>query len=366
MVPLRARLQILARRHESFYRACFALTVSALLALALYWMLAPFWGALAWGVCLAFLLTPAQRWLTRKLNGYAGISAGVITLLVPVVLIGPIVSLSVSFADQVVELTAHLHQQPLRFNANLLAQLERYEFIGSLTEWLRQNLTATTDQLQGWIVDAARLMMQSAAWSGGNFLFGAIGSVIHFFMMLFLLFFFLRDGQQLLSRVVRLVPMEPGRRKELFESIGATTHAVIYGTGMTAAGQGVLIGIGFAIAGLPSAVLFGVVGAVVALLPFGGAALVWVPAVVYLAATSEWGWAVFMFVWGTGVSLSDNLVRPLLISGKGAVPIPIIFVGIIGGISAFGLIGAIIGPVLLAAIATLLRFLDETLVRDHL
>jgi predicted PurR-regulated permease PerM len=345
----------------AFYRTGFVLVVAALLALALYWMLAPFWGALAWGICLAFLLAPAQRWLTRRLKGRAGLAAGIITALVPVLLAGPLVSLGVAFANQVADLVTHLQQQPLRFDASLLAQLERYPFIGSLAEWLRQNLTATTEQLQGWLVGGASMLMQTLAATGGNFLLGALGTVIHFFMMLFLLFFLLRDGHSLLGRVVRLVPMEPRRRQELLKLIGNTTRAVVFGIGLTALAQGALVGIGFAIAGLPSAVVFGVLAAVLALLPVGGAALVWGPAAVYLLATSQWGWAIFMLIWGSAVSVSDNLVRPLLISSQAPVSIPAVFVGVIGGISAFGFIGVIIGPVLLTAIAALPRFLDETL-----
>jgi len=150
----------------------------------------------------------------------------------------------------------------------------------------------------------------------------------------------------------------------LLALIGNTIRAVIYGEGVTAVSQGALVGIGFAIAGLPSAVVFGALAAVLALLPIGGAAFVWVPAVVYLAATSQWGWAIFMLVWGTGVSVADNLMRPLLISSKAPVSMPVVFVGVIGGISAFGMIGVIIGPVLLAVIAALLRYLDETLSRQ--
>ena len=163
---------------------------------------------------------------------------------------------------------------------------------------------------------------------------------------------------------MRLVPMEPKRRSELLKLVGNTTRAVVYGTGLTALAQGALIGIGFAIAGLPSAVVFGVLTAAMALLPVGGAAIVWAPAVVYLAATSQWGWAIFMLIWGMGVSVSDNLLRPLLISSQAPVSILAVFVGVIGGVSAFGIIGVIIGPVLLTFISALLHFLDETLLRQ--
>lgn len=346
------------------YRREFVLVVAALFAIALYWMLAPFWSALAWGVCLAFLLAPIHRGLTSRLKRRAGLSAGIITLLVPVVLSGPLVSLGVAFANQFAELVTRLQEQELRFDASLLTQLERYPIIGGLAEWLRQNLTATTEQLQGWLVGGAKLLLQSLAASGGNFLLSALGTTINFFMMIFLLFFLLRDGRRLLDLGVRLVPMETQRKGELLTLIGSTTRAVVFGVGLTALAQGALVGIAFAIADLPSAVVFGVLAAVLALLPVGGAALVWLPAVLYLAATSQWGWAIFMLVWGTGVSLSDNLLRPFLISSRAPVSTPTVFIGVIGGISAFGLIGVIIGPVLLTVIATLLRFLDETLSRQ--
>jgi predicted PurR-regulated permease PerM len=343
------------------YPKGFVIVVATLFALALYWMLAPLWGALAWGICLAFLLAPVHRWLMRKLKGRAGLSAGIITVLVPVLLAGPVASLGMAFTNQVADLVARLQQQPLRFDAGLLAQLEHYPFIGSLAEWMRQNLTATTEQLDGWLVSGAQMLLQSLAATGGNFVLSALGTFIHFFMMLFLLFFLLRDGHQMLGRVVHLVPMAPQRRGELLMLVSNTTRAVVYGEVLTALAQGVLVGIGFAIAGLPSAVVFGVLAAVLALLPVGGAAIVWGPAVVFLAANSQWGGALFTLIWGLGVSVSDNLIRPLLISSQAPVSTLAVFVGVIGGISAFGMIGVIIGPVLLTVLAALLRFVDETL-----
>lgn len=345
----------------SLYRNGFVIVVTALFALALYWILAPFWGALAWAICLAFLLAPAQSWLSLRLKGRAGLAATILTVLVPVALAGPLVSLGMAFANQVADLATRLQQQPLRFDTSLLAQLERYPLIGSLAEWLRQNLTATSEQLQGWLNSAAQMLLQSLASSGGSFLLSALGTLIRFFMMLFLLFFLLRDGRHLLARAVRLVPMQAQRRAELLKLVGDTTRAVVYGTGLTALAQGALVGIGFAIAGLPSAVVFGVLAALMALLPVGGAALVWLPAAVYFLATSQWGWAIFMLIWGTGVSVIDNLLRPLLISSQAPVSVLTVFVGVIGGISAFGMIGVIVGPVVLTVIAALLRFLDETL-----
>ena len=179
--------------------------------------------------------------------------------------------------------------------------------------------------------------------------------------MLFLLFFLLRDGRGMLERLVRLVPTPEERRRELLEVVGNTTRAVVYGSGLTALVQGALTGVGFAITGLPSPIVFGVLATLLSLLPAGGAALVWGPAVIALLAMGSTGMAIFMIVWGVAISVSDNVLRPLLVSQHAPVSTLAVFIGVVGGVSAFGAIGLIAGPVILTLIGTLLRFLDESL-----
>lgn len=352
-------------RSLNFYTKVFTVTITALFAFALYGILSPFWDALAWGISLAFLLTPVHRWLTRELKGRPNASAGIITFLVPVLLAGPLLGLGALFAKQAADVAARLQQLPPSLNISLLQHLESIPILGTLSRFLRENIAATTEQIEGWLVKGAQLVLQSLAGKGGDFVLGAMGTVIHFFMMLFLLFFLLRDGGKMLDRAVRLVPMESKRKMELLKLVGDTTRAVIFGVVLTALSQGALVAIGFLIAGLPSPVVYGVATAVFALLPVGGAALVWIPAVIYLAVTSEWGWAIFMLVWGSGVSISDNILRPILVSSQAPVSTLAVFVGVIGGISAFGMIGLIIGPVVLTVIVALLRYLDEAVSRPR-
>ena len=125
--------------------------------------------------------------------------------------------------------------------------------------------------------------------------------------------------------------------------------------------QGLLVGVGFAIAGLAGPVVFGVLAGVLALLPFGGAAIIWIPAAVYLFASGHYGWGIFMLVWGGIVSISDNFVRPVIISRYTPVPTLLVFLGVIGGVSAFGGIGFVFGPVILVLATELLRFAEESL-----
>jgi hypothetical protein len=115
----------------------------------------------------------------------------------------------------------------------------------------------------------------------------------------------------MLGRTVRLVPIEPVHREELLKLVGDTTRAVVYGTGLTSIAQGALLGIGFAIAGLPSAVVFGVLTAFGRCCRWSARHWCGRRRSLYLAATSQWGWALFMLLWGMRVSVADNLLRPI-------------------------------------------------------
>jgi predicted PurR-regulated permease PerM len=186
---------------------------------------------------------------------------------------------------------------------------------------------------------------------------GALGTVADFVLTLFLLFFFVRDGAAMLNVGRRLIPMRAAQRDELFQHLDAVTRAVVIGTGLTALIQGTLVGIAFAIVRLPSPVVFGVIAALLALLPIGGTGLVWVPAAIVLAVQGKWWQAIFMMIWGALlVSLVDNFVRPLLISGRAPVATLTVFIGVLGGVATFGMIGLFLGPVTLALVIALLRF----------
>lgn len=342
----------------TLYRRIVLFALTVVLVWALYRILAPFWNALAWGVCLAFLLAPLQARLTQVLGGRAGLAAGVITALTPLVLLAPLTLLALSFANQVALLIRLLREQAGLWRGDPFAQLERWPMLGRLVAWVRDTVPVSSQQLQDWLMNGAENALRTAASMSGSLLAGAVGTLVGFFMMLFLLFFLLRDGGAMLERMKSLVPLEGTRRDALLTLVGKTTRAVVFGTVATALLQGALVGIGFAIAGLPSPVVFGVLAALLAMLPVGGAAIVWVPAVLWLAATQQWAWAIFMTAWGAGVSSSDNFLRPMLISAQAPVSTLAVFIGVIGGVSAFGAVGLIIGPVLLALIGAVVHFVD--------
>ncbi|MGH7317186.1 MAG: AI-2E family transporter, partial [Candidatus Rokuibacteriota bacterium] len=158
-----------------------------------------------------------------------------------------------------------------------------------------------------------------------------------------------------------LIPLTPGRREQLVETIAAVTRAVVFGSLLTALAQGVLVGLGFALVGLPSPVVFGAVAAVASLIPYVGTSLVWVPAAVVLFTQGRWVAALFLAAWSLAVvSSADNVVRPLFISGRAQISTLPVFLGLIGGLSTFGPIGLVVGPVLVALTLALLRFAAES------
>ena len=348
-----------------FYTKAFFVALAALVLFGLLLVLKPFAGSMAWAVFLAFLLQPTHRWLTRKLNGRAGWSAGILTGLTPFALLTPLTLLGISFANQARALVAYIQQSDLRLDGSVLVNLEQYPVIGPVARLAREQLSVSGADIQEWLTNAAQTMLKNVAAIGGGVLWGALGTLIAFFFMLFLLFFFLRDGASMFERLQRLIPVPEEHREQLFNHLASVTRGVFYGVGLTAICQGLLVAIGFVITGLPSPVVFGVLATILALLPAGGAAIVWIPAMFYLGASGHWGMATFMLVWGVVVSVSDNFLRPMLVSRYAPVSAFTVFVGVVGGIGAFGAIGIVVGPVFLALVAAIIDYFDEKVIAPN-
>lgn len=345
---------------SDFYRRSFFILAVAALGLAVWQIMAPFWGALAWSIVLAVLLAPLQQRMLSLLGPRPSLAAGVLTLLTPVVIFLPLIVLGTTFVEQGKSLLVDLQHSNWRIDATLLSRIEDYPLLGPVFTQLGDILSLDTEQLTGFVIGLGQTLLRHAANLGSQLVLGALNTTLAFLLMLFLLFFMLRDGQHLLQRLSNLLPVQPERREALFTLLASTTRAVVYGSGLTAVIQGALTGIGFALTDLPSPVVFGVLAAFFSLLPAGGTALVWLPAALALAGTGRSGAAVFMLAWGTFIAVSDNFLRPLLVSQHAHVSTLAVFMGVIGGAAAFGGIGLIIGPVLLTLVSALLKFVEDT------
>jgi predicted PurR-regulated permease PerM len=346
--------------HSTFYRRCFQIATTAILAFALYQILSPLRSILGWAAVLAFILYPLQERLARRLKGRRALSAGILTALTPFFVLAPLSVLGVVFAGQVARLIAYLRSVSFPSYTELLDRLSASPLIGGTVDWVRENAAVSAAEVQGWMTDSVQALLKSAAAMGGSVALGIFGTLVGFFMMLFMLFFFLQDGRAMLEGLTRLIPVEPARREQLMKYLGDVTRAVVFGSAATALAQGIFVGVGFAIARLPSPVVFGVLATIAAFLP-AGAAIVLIPAVLGLVLSGRWIAAIFLACWTALLWVVENVLRPLLTRHHAEVSTLAIFVGAIGGASAFGILGLVIGPVLLSFVVALVRFASERL-----
>lgn len=343
-----------------FYTRVFGLGTALLLGMACYRIVQPFLGPLLWAMFFAFLLGPTHVRLTRNLRNRADHSAWLLTGLALLVLIGPIAAFGGAFVHQASSLLTYLQGLITSETRNDLQQLTQHPVLQNALRWLNQTLGISTAQVRGWLGEATRSLLQMLANQSGKLFLGALGTAAGLCLTIFFMFFFIRDGAVMLRTTRELIPMPAAKRHELYVHLAAVTRAVVVGTGLTALIQGALVGIAFLIVQLPSPLVFGVVAALLALLPFAGTAIVWLPAALILAAQDRWVAAIFMLVWGALlVSLIDNFLKPWLISGRAEVSTLAVFIGVLGGVAAFGAIGLFMGPVVLALAVALIQFALE-------
>ena len=344
---------------SSFYPRIFALVVAAVLGYALILIFVPFIGPMVWAAFLAFLLYPLNLRLRRRISR-RGIAAGVLTTLTPLIVLLPLSALSIDFVAQISALMQKVQKSAAELDINSLSDLQQFPWIARINVWLEAHTGISAEQIQAGLVSASREVLRRAASMGGGLFLGALGSLLGFAIMLFLLFFFLRDGDAMLARARRLIPLNEERKERLFRQLSGVTRAIVVGTSVTALLQGILIGIGFTIAGLASPAVFGVLAALLSMLPVGGAAFVWGPAAIWLFIDGRWGFGIFMLAWGFMLGGLDNVLRPMLISGRARISALAVFIGVLGGIPAFGAIGIIAGPVVLSLVLALIEFAEES------
>jgi predicted PurR-regulated permease PerM len=178
---------------SSFYPRIFALVVAAVLGYALILIFAPFIGPMAWAAFLAFLLYPLNLRLRRRLPGKRGMAAGVLTFLAPITILLPLSALSIDFVAQISALMQKLQKSAAELDIKSLSDLEQFPWIARINVWLETHTGISAEQIQSWLVSGTREVLTRAASMSGGFFLGALGSLLGFAIMLFLLFFFLRD-----------------------------------------------------------------------------------------------------------------------------------------------------------------------------
>lgn len=342
---------------DRFSLRAFTVLFTLLLLYLLWLIFRPFVSPILWAGLLAFILYPVNAALRRQFRGRKGLAALLLTLAVLVGVIVPTVFLMTLFVRQAAELAGKVSELAVRYQIEKPQDLFRIPALDRVVRWIDAKTPVTAAQIQEWIVGASKSVLDFVLTHSKGLLLGALGLVGSLFLMLFILYFFFRDGDDMAAEFLDVVPTAPARKARLVAHLSSVTKAVVYGSLLTSLVQGALIGIAFEVCGLPSPVVFGVIAAIASLLPVGGTAFVWVPGVIVLAAEGRWVWAIVLAVWGALiVGSADNVLRPFLISGRAEISTLPIFFGVLGGIAAFGPIGMFLGPVVLALALAVVRF----------
>ncbi|MBV6664857.1 AI-2E family transporter [Pseudomonas yamanorum] len=318
---------------------------------ASFWVMAPFWSALFWGAVLAFASWPVMRLLTRWLGGRESLAAGILTLVWMLLVALPLVWLGFNLADHVRDAVGLIKDIQVDGLPAAPTWLGSIPFVG-------ERLVAMWDSIDQ---QGAALMVTLKPYLGqvGNWLLARSaqigGGILELTLSLVFVFFFYRDGPRLAMFVHRLLERLIGDRAGYYiELVAGTVQRVVNGVIGTAAAQALLALIGFWIAGVPGALVLGIVTFLLSLIPMGPP-LIWIPATAWLAWKGDYTYAVFLGVWGTFIiSGVDNVLKPYLISRGGNLPLVIVLLGVFGGLIAFGFIGLFIGPTLLAVAYSLL------------
>ena len=317
----------------------------AVLMMGCFVILRPFLSAILWAVILSFSTWPVYCRIERVVRGRKGLAAGLMVGLVAVVLIGPLVFLGASLAEDVTALIEMVRQLLSQGPPHPPAWVAKLPVVGSPLHDRWQAMvgsgTQLTTELMKYLIPLRDWALHSAANLGGG--------VLSLSLSVFIAFFFYRDGATLSGKLEALFDRIGGKQApELLRIAGDTIKSVVYGIMGAALAQGFLAGMGFLIAGVPGALLLGILTCILSLIPVGPP-LIWMPAAIWLFQTGETVWAVFLTLWGfLAVSAVDNVIKPYFISQGSCLPFILVFLGVLGGVFAFGILGIFLGPTLLA------------------
>lgn len=348
------------------------LSVFALLLAGVYLLgsiLFPFLSPIAWALIIGIITFPLYRRLHDLCKGRESLASAIMTMLVMLVFVLPTVAMLVILVQELtalyrlaetsvssgaaLELAQRLGSQPW-----FMMVMEKLRAVTGMNEaGLLENLMSNSKQILGNLLG----FLSSVLANSFVFLFDMI-------FMLFILFFVYRDGERIHQWLAEKSTLDGHRFGALLPSVVQNVlSGFIFGTLLTSVLQGVLAGVAYWVAGVPSPLLLGLLTGIGGFIPVVGTAIIWLPAAIYLFVQGATTTAVLLALWGfLVVGMSDNVVRPIFMSSKVSLPILPLMIGVFGGLAAFGVLGAIFGPLLLAVLYELFVIDPQQTIVDEL
>ncbi|WP_313492772.1 AI-2E family transporter, partial [Achromobacter animicus] len=315
--------------------------------IAFGWLLWPFYGAVFWGTILAILFAPLQRRLVVRIGGRRNLAALITLLLVLLLVILPLVVISGSLVSEGASLYQSIKSGQINFGAYFQQAMDALppSVHALLARFDLADIASLQDKLSAGAMQASQFLATQALNIGQD----TFQFVVSFGIMLYLLFFLLRDGPQLSARLRRAVPLSDMHKQHLFRKFTTVVRATVKGNVAVAAAQGALGGIIFSILSIQGALLWGVIMAFLSLLPAIGAGLIWAPVAVYFLLTGAVVKGAVLIAFGVLViGMVDNILRPILVGKDTKMPDYVILISTLGGMALFGLNGFVIGPLIAA------------------
>jgi predicted PurR-regulated permease PerM len=323
------------------------LGLTVLVTAVLVWVLRPFFGAILWGAILTMLFAPLHTRLQLSLGWRPTWSAMATTFTVFVVVILPLLVITSSLLQEATTLYAMVNTGDIDFG-------ETFKRVADgLPIWVRQLLEASGLANLNAVQQKITYLFREGSQALAVQLLGLGQSTVHlvisFFVMMYLLFFLLRDGEKLFVRIKRSIALPVHQQDELFEKFVQVVRATVKGDLLVAVLQGALGGLAFWALDIRAPLVWGVLMAVVSLLPAVGAAIVWVPVAIYLLASGSFWQGIALIAFGTLViGLVDNILRPILVGQDTKMPEYLVLFSTLGGLEVFGPNGFVLGPVIAA------------------
>lgn len=330
-----------------------ALTLAAI-------VLRPFADILIIGVVLATLFRPVHRSLTRLCGRRITLAALLTTGLIFTCIIIPLFFFLGSLLAQGVQSVNALQAKLTTMDFNSLL---RQESVAPYLAWLQEHLPFLDLKklaLQADLLDISKTAGQILLDSGTKVVGNVFVLTMNFVILMFVLFFLIRDGEKMLSRLRYLLPLTTDQENRIFRQLDDVAKSVILGAFVIALAQGLAGGIGLFIVGVQP-FFWGCMMGFASLIPVVGTAIIWLPVALYLILTGQWQWGVFLIGWGAVVvSGIDSVIRPLLMKNRSNMSTFWVFLAIIGGLKFFGALGILYGPLILGFAMVMLSLYAES------
>jgi len=323
----------------------FFLVLLVLASLAFGALLLIFWLPIFWAVVLGILFLPMKTWLGRKLPGQPSTVALLTVLMIIFTVIVPALFVASAVASEASQLLVRI--QAGEFDPGVIVRWVQ-NLAPAVTDWATRigiDLAEWQRKLSGAALTGSRFVASLALTAGQN----VARFVVYFFLMLYVLFFVIRDGESVLERIERAIPLPDDLERQLFNKFAEVSRATLKGTLVVGLVQGTLGGLIFAALDIQGAVFWGCVMVILSVVPAVGAGLIWLPAAIFLMATDAVTQGIILIVFGVLViGLVDNILRPILVGRDTQMPDYIILLSTLGGLVLVGVSGFVLGPVLAA------------------